>query len=136
VVIALFRKALWFFAPVISWIFAHMSFAIPVQRLRETKTLMAFYHPKPSYTFHVLLVPKKAVASLKEFDTHDSAFLADLFSTVQSLVDEFDLSAYRLIVNGGEYQDFPHLHFHLISDVGTRSSRSIDGRGDPASTQD
>ncbi len=92
-----------------------MSFAIPVHRLRETETLLAFYHPKPSYTFHVLLVPKKAVASLKEFDSNDAAFLSDLFSTVQSLVDEFHLSAYRLIVNGGEYQDFPQLHFHLVS---------------------
>ena len=35
----------------------------------------------------------------------------------QSLVQEYDLGAYRLIVNGGEYQDFPHLHFHLISDL-------------------
>jgi histidine triad (HIT) family protein len=94
-----------------------MSFAIPVKRLRETDTLMAFHHPKPSYSFHVLLVPKKAVASLKEFDSKDSAFLTDLYSTVQSLVDEFHLSAYRLIVNGGGYQDFPQLHFHLVSDV-------------------
>ena len=94
-----------------------MSFAIPVKRLRETEMLMAFYHPKPSCKFHVLLVPKKAVASLKEFDSSDSAFLTDLYSTAQSLVDEFHLSAYRLIVNGGEYQDFPQLHFHLISDV-------------------
>ena len=111
------HKLLWCFAPLIGWIFAHMSFAIPVQRLRETETLMAFYHPKPAYKFHVLLVPKKAVASLKEFDSRDSVFLADLFSSVQSLVDEFHLSAYRLIVNGGEYQDFPQLHFHLVSDV-------------------
>jgi histidine triad (HIT) family protein len=99
------------------WIFEHMSVAIPVQRLRETETLMAFHHPKPSYPFHVLLVPKKSVASLKELDPKDSAFLTDLYSTVQSLVDEFHLSAYRLIVNGGEYQDFPQLHFHLISDI-------------------
>ena len=94
-----------------------MSFAIPVGRLRETETLMAFHHPKPSYPFHVLLVPKKAVVSLKEFDSHDSAFLVDLYSSVQSLVNEFHLPAYRLIVNGGEYQEFPQLHFHLISDV-------------------
>lgn len=101
-----------------------MSFAIPVKRLRETETLLAFYHPKPAYKFHVLLVPKKSVASLKEFDSKDSAFLIDLYSTVQSLVDEFGLNAYRLIVNGGEYQDFPQLHFHLISDiVGAGSSR-------------
>jgi hypothetical protein len=32
-------------------------------------------------------------------------------------VDEFQLPAYRLIVNGGEYQEFPQLHFHLVSEV-------------------
>ena len=113
----MFRKTLWHFAPLIGWIFAHMSFAIPVKRLRETETLLAFYHPKPAYPFHVLLMPKRSVVSLQEFDSSDSAFLIDLYSTVQSLVDEFHLTAYRLIVNGGEYQDFPQLHFHLISDV-------------------
>jgi histidine triad (HIT) family protein len=120
------RKILWFLAPLIGWIFEHMSFAIPLKRLRETETLMAFYHPKPAYSFHVLLVPKKSTISLKELDSQDSAFLIDLYSTAQSLVDEFQLAAYRLIVNGGEYQDFPQLHFHLVSDVlGARSSRPI-----------
>jgi histidine triad (HIT) family protein len=111
------HKLLWLLTPLIGWIFAHMSFVIPVQRLRETETLMAFHHPRPSYPFHVLLVPKKAVISLKALDTKDAVFLSDLYSTVQSLVEEFQLSAYRLIVNGGEYQDFPQLHFHLISDA-------------------
>ena len=92
-----------------------MNFAIPVKRLYETETLLAFHHPKPSYPFHVLLVPKKAVVSLAELSATHSAFLTDLFSTVPILVDEFQLPAYRLIVNGGEYQDFPQLHFHLIS---------------------
>jgi histidine triad (HIT) family protein len=94
-----------------------MSFAIPVKRLRETETLIAFHHPRPSYPFHVLLVPKKTVASLNELDPTDTAFLTDLYATVQDLVNEFQLSAYRLIVNAGEYQDFPQLHFHLVSDV-------------------
>lgn len=97
-----------------------MTFAIPVKRLRETKTLLAFYHPKPAYPFHVLLVPKKAVASLKDLDPTDISFLTDLFSAVQGLVNEFQLPAYRLIINGGEYQDFPQLHFHLISNVGAQ----------------
>jgi histidine triad (HIT) family protein len=119
------RRMLCWLSPVIGWIFAHMSFAIPVQRLRETQTLVAFHHPKPSHPFHVLLVPKKAVASLKDLDAKDSAFLTDLYSSVQSLVEEFHLSAYRLIVNGGEYQDFPQLHFHLISDVLTGGRPSI-----------
>jgi histidine triad (HIT) family protein len=119
------RRLLWLFAPWIGWIFAHMSFGIPVKRLRETETLMAFHHPKPAYPFHVLLVPKKAVTSLKEFDTTDTTFLSDLYATVQTLVEEFQLPAYRLIVNGGEYQDFPQLHFHLISNVVTGSRPSL-----------
>ena len=94
-----------------------MSFAIPVKRLRETDTLMAFRHPKPAYPFHVLIVPKKAVASLMELNSSDAAFLADLYSSMQSIVEEFKLPAYRLIVNGGEFQDFPQLHFHLVADV-------------------
>jgi len=110
------RKLLWLLAPIIGWIFEHMSFAIPVKRLRETDTLLAFYHPKPSYDFHVLIVLKKSAKTLMDLDANDSVFLTELYSTVQSLIDEFKLSAYRLIVNGGEYQDFPQLHFHLVSE--------------------
>jgi len=121
------RKWLWqpAITRLIGWIFEHMSFAIPVKRLRETETLMAFYHPKPSYPFHVLLLPKKAVVSLKEFDPTDTVFLTDLYSAVQSLVNEFQLPAYRLIVNGGKYQDFPQLHFHLVSNVGARHASPL-----------
>lgn len=93
-----------------------MNFAIPARRLRETETILAFHHPKPSHPFHVLLVLKQAVLNLMELSP-SSAFLADLVVTVQSLVAEFQLPAHRLIVNGGEYQDFPQLHFHLVSDL-------------------
>ncbi len=123
------RKLFRYFTPLIGWIFAHMSFVLPVKRLRETETLLAFHHPKPSYQFHVLLVPKKTVASLMEVDPTDTTFLTDLYATVQSLVDEFHLPAWRLIVNGGEYQDFPQLHFHLISPSPQPLSRGERGEG-------
>lgn len=107
-----------FIARLIGWIFTYMSFLIPVTRLRETSNLLAFHHPSPGYKFHVIIVPKRQVDSLASLDPQeDTAFLTDLYAAVQSLVDEFHLKAYRLIVNGGEYQDFPHLHFHLISDA-------------------
>ena len=101
----------------IGFAFAHMSFAIPVQRLRETQTLIAFYHHKPSYAVHILLVPKQAVTSLMALAPDDATFLTDLLSTVQSLVRELNLepAGYRLIANGGEYQNVPQLHFHLVS---------------------
>ena len=95
-----------------------MSFAIPVHRLRETDTLMAFEHPKPIYPLHILIVPKKAIASMMKITSDDQAFLTDVFQTVQSLVAEYQLEVrgYRLICNGGENQDVPQLHFHLISE--------------------
>ena len=98
--------------------FSKMSFLLPTKRLRETETLLAFHHPKPSYPVHILLMPKSELANFQAIDADDSAFRIDLVNTAQSLVDEFGLAekGYRLIVNGGEYQDFPHLHFHLISD--------------------
>ena len=97
-----------------------MSFALPIDRLRETATLLAFYHPHPSYPLHILLVPKKPIARLIDLDpAADSDFLVELYATAQSLIEEFRLAegGYRLIVNGGPNQDFPYLHFHLVSDL-------------------
>jgi histidine triad (HIT) family protein len=97
-----------------------MTFLLPIDRLRETGTLLAFHHPRPSYPVHILLVPKRAVATLADLTPADAGFLTDLFQTVASLVHEFGLEedGYRLITNGGAYQDVPQLHFHLISGTG------------------
>ena len=111
-----------------------MSFALPVQRLRETPALLAFPHPHPAYPLHILLVPRRAIASLAELDpVQDAAFLADLFAVVQSLVAEHNLeqTGYRLIVNGGEYQDFPYLHFHLVSGQGLPGALQVVARPVP-----
>ena len=94
-----------------------MSFALPVEHLKETSTLLAFEHPRPAYRVHILLLPKQPIANLSELDpARDAAFLADLYGSVQDLVGQLGLESYRLIVNGGKYQDFPYLHFHLVSD--------------------
>lgn len=104
-------------------LFVHMSFLLPVDRLRETDTLLAFYHPRPAYPLHILLVPRRNLHTLNDLSPADADFLTDLFLTVQSLVAEFDLekSGYRLIANGGPYQHVPHLHFHLVSGPLTRA---------------
>ncbi len=99
--------------------FQHMTFALPVHRLRETKNLLAFHHPRPAYPWHILLVPKKPLVGLADLTAEDGEFLVELFQTVQSLVAEFGLekSGYRLIANGGAFQEVAHLHFHLISEA-------------------
>lgn len=101
-----------------------MSFLIPVERLRETPALLAFHHPQPSYPLHILIVPRRAYRSLMELDPEDAVFQHDLIETVQSLVREFRLEAggYRLITNGGAYQEVAVLHYHLISDQSNLTS--------------
>ncbi|MCB9419170.1 MAG: HIT domain-containing protein [Ardenticatenaceae bacterium] len=102
---------------IVGWLFAHMSFVIPVDRLRETETLIVFHHPKPSHPVHILLVPKRQLPNLLAIDPAEADFFADLYRIVQELVVELALEkpGYTLLVNGGAYQDVPQLHFHLIS---------------------
>lgn len=109
----------------IAWILAHMSSIIPARRLRETDTLLVLRHPQPVHPFHVLLMPKKDIRTFTDLAPNDP-FLTDLVTVVQNLVAENHLSAYRLVVNGGEYQEFPHLHFHLISDVPSSENSPAD----------
>lgn len=109
-------------------VFARMSFAIPMKRLRETPTLLAFHHPQPGYPVHILIIPRRAYRSLLDLSPQDAAFQQDLIETVQSLVRELELEkgGYRLISNGGEYQDVPILHFHLISNYAKPTAHALD----------
>ena len=107
----------WLGRRLIGRLFEATSFALPVRRLRETKTLLAFHHPQPAYPVHILIVPKKALGSLGDLGPADADFLQDLFTVVKSLVEELGMekAGYRLIANGGKYQDVPQLHFHLVA---------------------
>lgn len=76
-----------------SWVFAHSSFALPVDRLLETTQWTAFYHPKPSYPLHFLFVPKKAIANLSEVDASDPSLINGLVVIVMQWVNQFDLQS-------------------------------------------
>ena len=91
---------------------------IPARRLIETDTLLAFEHPTPSYPVHILIVPRRFIAGIPEVQPEDSGLLGEVIVIVQSLVVSLGLQdcGYRLIVNGGKYQEFPQLHFHLVSE--------------------
>lgn len=93
-----------------------MSWLIPVDRLYESDTLIAFHHPVPSYRVHILIVPKRSIADLLAIAPQDHAFVVEVFTTAQRLIRELNIVNYRLITNGGEHQDVPILHFHLFSD--------------------
>ncbi len=100
----------------IGWVFAHASFILPLKRIYESKTLVAFHHPKPSYATHIILIPKKAIRGIHAITRADGNILIEIVQTANQIAREFNLSHYRLIVNGGAYQDVMQLHFHLIAD--------------------
>jgi histidine triad (HIT) family protein len=94
------------------FLFANFSFGLPMKRLRDTDTLMAFFHPRPSHKLHILIVPKLKYKTILDVPSGENAFASDLFEIVKSLIMEFNLEkgAYRLILNGGDYQEVGHLH--------------------------
>ncbi len=89
-----------------------------MDKLAETGTLLAFRHPQPAYPVHILLVPKRTRATLADLSADDADFLVDLLETTQALVTRFGLArqGYRLIVNGGPFQEVAQVHFHLVSE--------------------
>ncbi len=109
----------------LAWTFSRMGFALPVERLREDEAFIAFPHPQPAYPLHILIVPKRPVANLLRLADEAPDLLASLIALVEDLVEEFNLGerGYRLIVNGGKYQELPLLHFHLVSGEPQAGSR-------------
>jgi len=101
----------------VRWSFAHASSLMPVHKLHETDLVVAFAHPKPAYPVHILIVPKRSIANLLMLDGADYTVLCDVVLVAQHLVRELQLDkqGYRLVVNGGAYQDVQQLHFHLTS---------------------
>ena len=89
----------------------------PDRVISETDSLICFNHPQPAYPIHILLVPKAVIRDLTQLGSEENAFIEDVFTTVRGLVETMNLQekGYRLVVNGGTYQEFPQLHFHLIS---------------------
>lgn len=99
------------------WSFAHLSAFIPVDKLYETEWVVAFRHPKPSYPTHILIVPKRQIQSLLALTEADLPVLGEVVKTAQHLARTLALEekGFRLIVNGGAYQDVRQIHWHLVS---------------------
>ena len=88
---------------------------IDIKKEIETETVLAYHHTKPNWDFHVVLIPKKHVRRLVELE--DTAVIAELFTIARELVKKYNLheTNYKIITNGGSFQDSQHLHFHLVS---------------------
>lgn len=89
---------------------------IDLDIIHETDQVMVFYHTKPAYELHIVVVPKEHVDDITTLKL-SSASIAELLITVQETADEVRKAEgkARIITNLGEYQDSKHLHFHVVS---------------------
>ena len=128
---ALFRFARWLSkhpitGKVIGWGFQYGSGLIPVRQLVNTKWVTAFPHPQPSFDAHVLVIPKKAIATFLDLlKVENQRYLFALLETARTLAAKWEWSAYSFGVNGGIYQDVRQVHFHLYG--GQEHFRIYDG---------
>jgi histidine triad (HIT) family protein len=90
---------------------------IPAEILYEDEHCLAFNDVAPKAPVHVLVIPKKEIASIDAIDSKDAELLGHLWIVIRDLAAQLELnSGYRVVVNCGEQggQTVDHLHFHLL----------------------
>ncbi|QIB69245.1 histidine triad nucleotide-binding protein [Aminipila butyrica] len=90
---------------------------IPSNVVYEDEQIVCFHDLEPQAPVHVLIIPKKHMASLDEVSEEDQALLGHLMVKVRDIAESLGLeNGYRLVNNCGEdgFQSVKHVHFHLL----------------------
>ena len=89
---------------------------IPAQMVANSKDIIAFRDLNPQAAVHILIVPRKHVASLD--DSNDSDLLGRMMSLAAAIARQEGIakSGYRTVINTGKDggQSVDHLHIHLL----------------------
>ncbi len=90
---------------------------IPSSKVYEDDYVFAFRDINPQAPVHVLVVPKKHIASALDIDADNAVYVAKCFEAIAKIAKAEGLGdGFRVVnncgVNGG--QSVMHLHFHLI----------------------
>ena len=88
---------------------------LPNNTVLENDEFLAFHDIYPKAPIHVLVIPKKHVASFHEVDGETMAKMTPFIQEVAEKLG-VDQSGYRLVTNIGSDggQEVFHLHFHLL----------------------
>ena len=94
----------------------HLDKIIFSQKVFESDHLFVVRHPQPAYPVHCLILPKADLTTVLDVD-QDTLFWQEVPDALRVLVARLIPSGdgYRVIVNGGAYQEIPLLHLHFIS---------------------
>ena len=90
---------------------------IPSEKVYEDEEILAFKDIHPKAPVHILVIPKKHIASAIEIEEQDEALIGKMFIVIKKLAKEFGLeNGYRIVNNCGSDggQEVMHLHLHLL----------------------
>ncbi|MFH1712938.1 MAG: histidine triad nucleotide-binding protein [Candidatus Jacksonbacteria bacterium] len=91
---------------------------LPSKMVYQDDQVVAFYDINPKAKVHILIVPRKHIASVNQVKSEDRAILGSLFLAAQKIAEMQGIAeeGYRLTVNTGSAagQIVYHLHMHLL----------------------
>jgi histidine triad (HIT) family protein len=90
---------------------------IPVRFLHEDNLCVAFHDANPQAPVHVLIIPRKVIATHADLKPEDQELVGHLHLVAAQLAEKLGLrEGYRLVINCKERagQTVPHLHLHLL----------------------
>ncbi len=88
-----------------------------VEKILETENVLAYYHTRPFWETHIVVIPKKHISSLLTLEKSDESLFLELFTVIKEVSAKVvkEKGAARVLTNLGNYQDSKHLHFHINS---------------------
>ncbi|MDQ7988419.1 MAG: histidine triad nucleotide-binding protein [Candidatus Dactylopiibacterium sp.] len=90
---------------------------IPATRVYEDDEMLAFKDIHPKAAVHLLLIPKKHIATLADAGADDAPLLGRLLARAPQLAREHGAGeGFRTIINTGRDggQEVYHLHLHIL----------------------
>jgi histidine triad (HIT) family protein len=91
---------------------------LPAKVLHDDDLVMAIRDITPRAPTHILLLPRRHIASAADLVESDGPLLGRLFAVAADLARELKIAdaGYRLVSNVGRWggQTVPHLHVHLM----------------------
>jgi len=91
--------------------------ALSTEFLLETDHVVAFHDLNPVAPTHILVIPKKHIASLADVQVQDRELMGEIMLAIRDLAKNQALDeGFRVVANTGTDggQSVFHLHFHLL----------------------
>lgn len=91
---------------------------LPSKKVFETDNVLVFHDIQPAAKVHVLVIPKKHIASLNDVDEGEATLMAEVILAAKQAAEQLGIaeSGYRVINNCGSDggQVVHHIHFHVL----------------------